>query len=954
MRLFYFLIFLLSLLLQSPVAYTQTYRQVQGGVIDSAKQTIASANVMVVQDKDTLMAKTDTKGRFSFTKVRGDKIKLIISHIGYKTLVSEVKLGHSTSVQLDDLVMEMANNELEEIVVKSKVNPIRIAQDTVEYNAAAYDVKEGDNVADLLKQFSGLEVDEAYNVTVMGKSVVKLRVNGEDFFTGDVNEFIAKLPAEIVSKIQIVDDFGDQANFTGIKTGEPTKLINIETKSGMNKGKFGDVSSNVGTNNQIGGRGHVNLWNGRKQTGVSANYITQDNGAGFSVNRGVSGNFRNKFREKGNVGFQYGFNQGTNAYENERYVETVSSIGVYNNATQSRGDRDNSNHNVRANLSNVNEKWYYNGTFTFGYRNNANVNSSVNNQSGVIHQGFRNVSDNESRSPNIGVDMAITRKLTNSKHMLSGNFSFSNNAQESFRSIHTNTLYYSQDDQTLIKDSVLNRNIDNTTHTQRLSFGTNYTFTIGQANNNNQKRLSLNYRFALDNTRQISATSVLDNTANTYYFVDTLSSDLKSLMINQTLGMDYHQTTAKNRLSVGLNIRPVVFRNDYLNFGHSIYNNAFNYSPTINLNRTIAKGKILTVNYSGNNNSPTPHQLQPVPNTQNLQNIIIGNPDLRPFFQHRLSSNFNYVHEETGRAVLLASNLSTTRNEIVNNVIIIPDTLGSYRQETRFANTNGTYQVGSNYMFTIPLKKNKFSIGYGGSVGLSNKALFIDNERYFNTGLNYDQFVSGRVNIKKFSMNTRISYAQVNNNDVVGLSAMAGTDVMGEMNMVFNSGQFTTNNFFRTKTFSTNLNARYVADKWNMSGNTSYSFSANENTSVEQLQRNLQTLLVSLNGNFRVIKSYNIDFSAAKRMNIGYAIANQNPFLVGIGISKMMLKNKGFRITARANDLLNQGNMLSRQISGNSIVDTRNTIVTRVFTFGLSYNLSRFGPHGQHIRVDPD
>lgn len=955
MRLFYSFIFLLGLLVQSPVAYTQEYSRVEGEVIDSTHQAIISATVMLVQNKDTLRVRTDAKGRFAFSKVRGNKTRLIISYIGYQTLEREIKMGHSSSIQLGRLVMEMANNELEEIVVKSKVNPMRIAQDTVEYNAAAYDVMEGDNVSDLLKQFSGVEVDEDYSVTVMGEKVVKLRVNGEDFFTGNVSEFIAKLPAEIVSKIQVVDDYGDQANFTGIKTEEPSKLINIETKPNMKRGKFGNVSSNVGTNNQIGGGGNINIWNGSKQTGINASYRTEDNGAGYSVNRGISGNFRNKFREKGSMSFQYGFTQGTNAFENERHVETSSSIGIYHNATQNRGDRSNNNHNLRANLSNRTEKWFYNGNISLGNGRNSNSNASVNDQSGVILQGFRNLSENESRSPNIGLDLALTRKLKDSKHMLSGNFSISDRTQEAFQSIHTNTLYYNQEDQTLVKDSVLNRNIDNVTHAQRLSFGTSYVFTLGQADDKtNQKRLSLNYKFSLDNTRQTSATSVLDNITNTYQFVDTLSSALKSLMINQTLGMTYHQTTEKNRLSIGFNVRPVVFRNDYLSLNNSINNNALNYSPTINFNRGISKGKTLTLNYTGNNNSPTAHQLQPVRNTQNLQNIIIGNPDLKPFFQHRLSSNYNYVHEQSGRSLLLSSNFSTTQNEIVNNVIIIPDTLDSYKQETRFANTNGTYSATSNYSINIPLKEKKFSLGYGGSVGFSNKALFIDNERYFNKGLNFSQFVSGRVTVKKLSMDTRMSYAQINNNNIVGLSNMGGIDVMGEMNSIFNVGQFTTTNFFRTKTFSTNLNARYVTPQWKVSSSTSYSYSANENTSAEQIQRDLQTVFLSLNGNFNVKKSYNIDFSATKRMNIGYAIANQNPFLIGLGFSKMMLKNKEFRITARADDLLNQGNMLSRQVSGNSIVDTRNTIPTRVFTFGLSYNLSRFGARGQHIRVDPD
>ena len=48
---------------------------------------------------------------------------------------------------------------------------------------------------------------------------------------GDVTSLTRNLPADLVQSIQVVDDYGDQANITGIKTGDPQKVLNINIKT---------------------------------------------------------------------------------------------------------------------------------------------------------------------------------------------------------------------------------------------------------------------------------------------------------------------------------------------------------------------------------------------------------------------------------------------------------------------------------------------------------------------------------------------------------------------------------------------------------------------------------------------------------------------------------------------------------------------------------------------------
>jgi hypothetical protein len=968
LRILSFLLLLAPLLFGSLNGFSQINRKVTGKVADTSGNAISDVTLLLIDQKDTLRTKTDADGVFNFSKVKSENFTLNVSLMGYQTFKKDYTFGKKKQLAVDDITMLLASNMLKEVVIKSKPNPIRIMQDTIEYNAAAYKVFDGDNVADLIKQFSGIEVDEDYNVKSMGQNVVKLRVNGKDFFTNDVKEFIATLPAGIVSKIQIIDDYGDQANFTGLKIGEPQKLINIVTKPGMDRGKFGSMAINTGTNKQIGSKNKVNLWNGDKQTGLGLNYTTQDNGAGNSKNAGISVSHRDKIGKIGNISFNYGLNKGGNAYTNQQAVETVSSLGTYYNESQSNGNSKNAAHNFNSDFFTSNKKLYLNGSISASYSQNGNNSFALNNQSGVNKQDFKNLSETDSRSPNINANLSVSKRLKDNRNFLSANFGFSASSSRSNQLVNTNTLYYNQQNGSLLKDSVLNRDIDNKSNSQSFSFSTNYSIAVSKPKDTiSQKHISINYSLSLSNTFNNAATHVLSNLTNDYRFVDSLSSELNSIFINQNLGINYSYNNKKTRFTIGLNARPAILKNNYINLHQKITNNNLNYSPTLNYSRTLKKGKTLSLSYTGNNNSPSPSQLQPIRNTQNLQNIVIGNPDLKPSFQHRLNANYNYVEAKSGASMFASANFSTTQNEIVNNVIVVPDTLGTFRQETRYKNTNGTYNLSSNYNISIPIKKNVFTIAYNGTIGFSNKALFINNDRYFNSGLNFSQNISGNVNLKKMTFSAGARYNQVNNNNILGLQnsytdLISGSDVIitGGTPMprvttqTFNPGQLTTNNFFKTRTFSSNFNGRLRLTTLNLNGSVNYSYSSNSNSSVQNGNRDLQTLSLSFNGTATVRKTYRIGVSVSKRINSGYAIANQNPLLLGANLSKQFLKNKSLSLTASASDLLNQGNMISRQVSGNSVIDSKNNVITRVFSFGLSYNLSRFGTKGTNFRVDPD
>lgn len=113
------------------------------------------------------------------------------------------------------------------VAVPNTTPGISYKADTVEYKASDYKVNNNSTADELLKKMEGFNVDSNGNVTHQGQAVTKARLNGRDYAGGNLAKAVQSLPADIVEKIQVVDDYGDQAAKTGVKDGNPTKVLNL-------------------------------------------------------------------------------------------------------------------------------------------------------------------------------------------------------------------------------------------------------------------------------------------------------------------------------------------------------------------------------------------------------------------------------------------------------------------------------------------------------------------------------------------------------------------------------------------------------------------------------------------------------------------------------------------------------------------------------------------------------
>jgi hypothetical protein len=927
-------------------ALGQANRKVSGAVIDTANTAIQNAKVMIILTNDTLNTQTDEYGNFSFSKINAEIFLIEISHMGYLSLKSSYSFAEKEKhKKLKDLILKQSSQLLNEVVINAKPNPVRFMLDTIEYNAAAFRVNEGDNVADLIKQFPGMEVDGQYGVKTMGKNMTKLRVNGQDFFTSDIKDFIAKLPAGIVSKIQVIDDFGDEANFTGIKIGEPRKMLNIVTKPGMNKGGFGGVSGNAGTNEMIGSGAQFNLWNDIKQSSASLNGNTSNNGAGTNRSISLGLSHSDKIGENLRGGFGYNFGNNGNAFSNEQVIESINPEGKFINNSQSKGDYGGNNHNFNSNINFNNKKVYFEGYLNASYTNSTNENESANRQSGLIRQDLLNSNSSNNSSPNLNLAFNTSKKLSNSNNSLSGRLSLNTSETGGEQNIRTNILYYNKITGVLQKDSLLSRELNTRNKTNNISMGFNYSIGLKKPKDTlGRQSINFGYNASAGITKNLVSTFVFDNNSDKVSFVDSLSTSFNSISLSQSVSVNYTYGSKNGWYNIGLNANPTLLSNNDLRLKQKTRNNTFNYSPTMNLSKTLSAGKTLGLNFQGSNNNPSIYQIQPIRNTQSLQNIVVGNPDLKPSFNHNLNANFNYSQIKTGRSLQVGLSASATQREIVENITILPDTLNSLKQITRYENVNGNYAVNSNYNLSIPITKNKSRLNYSGSVGFSNRAIIFNNKKAFGKGLNFSQRVGSNLTFKKLSVNTEVNYTLTSNNDASSMYRYSLYQPIG-------IGQITAPAFFKTTSIGGNLNSGLQLKDLNLNGGIDYNTNHNSGTGAEGIQ-DVTNIDINISGRLTIKKSYFINLNSRKRISYGYTLANANPLIINGGLEKSFLKDKSLRFSINANDILGQGNNLSRTISGNTIIDSRNRQRTRFFSINLNYNLSKFG--GRNFRVDAD
>ena len=233
-------------------------RQISGQVVDrDTKDAIPQVTIQLLSAADSAFvagALTGDDGAFRLSASDNGRYILRFTSVGYQREHRNITIKDTANVDLGTVVMGADAIMLKNTTVTAQAVRVTVVEDTTIYNAAAYRTPEGSVVEELVKKLPGAEVSDDGTVTINGKRVKKVKVDGKEFMTGDTKTAMKNLPTSIVDKVKTYDERSDLARITGIEDDEETTVLDFGLKEGMHRGTFGNVDLGLGTKKRYSGR----------------------------------------------------------------------------------------------------------------------------------------------------------------------------------------------------------------------------------------------------------------------------------------------------------------------------------------------------------------------------------------------------------------------------------------------------------------------------------------------------------------------------------------------------------------------------------------------------------------------------------------------------------------------------------------------------------------------------
>ena len=175
---------------------------ISGHVLDAqgnAPMEMVTVRLMKADSSFVTGAMTMDNGSFSIDAKKAGSYILKFSFLGYNTQFRNVTLTkEKASASLGNVTLSANDRLLKEATVKARAAKVQIVKDTFIYNVAAYRVPEGATLEALVEQLPGAIVDDDGNITLNGKTVSEILVEGKDFFKGDTKVAMKNLPVTLI------------------------------------------------------------------------------------------------------------------------------------------------------------------------------------------------------------------------------------------------------------------------------------------------------------------------------------------------------------------------------------------------------------------------------------------------------------------------------------------------------------------------------------------------------------------------------------------------------------------------------------------------------------------------------------------------------------------------------------------------------------------------------------
>lgn len=936
---------------------------VSGRVLEADTGEPALAASVVLLRQDSTMASgvsADTEGKFTLPSVRPGSYIFRVSYIGFKTFFKNVKLAaEKPKVDMGDIKLQADAVVLKATEVTARLAQVEMKADTFVYNAGAYRLPEGSMLEELVKKLPGAEVSDDGTITINGKEVKKIMVDGKEFFDNDTKMAMKNLPTTMVEKIKAYDRQSDYTRMTGIDDGEEETVLDLSVKKSMKQGwlvntdvgggteerytskimvnRFTDQTrvTVFGSANNVGDRGMGGSFGGRGPTG-GGHEQSKMAGVDFNLDNGKKENEAGRLSMGGNARYSHSGSDVVNVSNSETFLTTGSGNSFSNSYSESHTGNTNVNANFRLEWSPdtmtrlmLRPNFSYSDGYTRSSSNSATFNDDpyqrmtnpldeyedyVADSIVVNDNNSRNKSNNNSYS--LDATLMINRKLNtggrNINLRLAGGYSDSDSESRSISDI--NYFLQTDDDGNTLNEYTRQFNT-NPSKSYNYSADLSYSEPLFPG-----AHLQLSYRYQYrysDTDRTLYEYGELidslweagiDFRDNIAYlpgidllgaYIDADNSQYATYKEhNQNATVMFRYNKNKIRFNAGVSFQPQKTYMDYEkgSLDTSVVRTVYNWSPRMDFKYKISDAGQLRIRYNGSSSQPSMTNLLDVTDDSDPLNVSKGNPGLKPSWTNRFNLFYNEYITELQMGWMIHADVRMTSNSI-STAVLYDESTG--KTTSMPMNINGNWNANTSIMFNSALGSKKyFNISTFTTYGYTNSVGYISSD--------YD------------------SDTNVSSGDVINLSRKSTT---------------------KTTNINERLNVNFRNDliEIGLNGNINYQHARNK----LQESANLDTYNFSYGGNIQINFPWNMTLSSniGQDSRRGYddESMNTDELIWNAQLSQSFLKGNAATISLQWYDILQEKSNISRSLTATRRTDSWTNSVNSYLMVHFIYRLNLLG-----------
>lgn len=881
------------------------YAQIQfsGTVKDSLGTPIKDVIVKLHIENDTLFRVTNSLGKYLFNDLNVKQIQVSYNMLGYLSKSKSFILNLTDqNFVAPDVILQKINYIIPDVSV-TRVIPMVINGDTIQYNLGAFSFRKQTLLEDGLKKIPGFQITRDGSVYFNGYHIKKVKVNNNEFFGGDIITATKNLPVDYINNIQLIElNNKNEGAETGIADyQEKEKLLNINLKEDRKILHFGQMTIGSGTNGRYLGSFGLNRFNDGNELSLLGSFNNTNTNL-FSYGD-ISGGKRTNTTldidefidpiDGINTTSSIGINMAKKIGKQSRlntsysYIKKNTSISGYSGLKSSYiGNTITKNENYDEEQEDDNHKLRFfldgkllnkdivkvEGNLTYNKKSVFNNKESVLSNFQQINKGTNRDSSTH-KIPIADIDVIYSKYFEKKDRKLVGKLNAKSYTLKNRQFVNEEYSVYSKDviDYT---DELNNQFID-------------------QRNKNGSTNLSLSFvepfmshsvfefRYEYDHNK-IDAQRYVYNwlDARQSNILDSLTVDYGYKFNSNKVGLIYQFTPNKRvKFNLGFAVQPIRMNGKVLNDTLEYNYENINLVPTTNFSYKLSSNVDFQVSYRGRNNQPSFFQIVPVLNNTNSRNIILGNPELKSEFSHGFVTSLRAFIPTRMQYVESNFSYNYVKDKIVTDKKPLENTT---IQQTTFRNANGYYDWKWNYVFNTPFNDDNWMFDMSGGFDYYNNISFIeDRER----------------TTKQFILNQSVQL------------------------------KYSLNDFLESM-----FNANYSRNK------ASYDIPFRTKINVE-------TLFMGLGAKGYVKDNFSLGFEMSQRYNDGYInkFMNVNQTMMNAFMELTFLHNRTALLRLQAYDLFDQNTQMGiySEYIGNDVFEERKNRLGRYFMLSLNIRMQK-------------